>query len=94
MLKGGSNSSCSGFATGFKCIGGSQTSSSECSAICGDGIVILGKEKCDDKAKGGCLPDCSGGVTGYNCTGGDLTHATVCVLKSVQTYQAAQQASI
>lgn len=66
---------------GWNCTGGSNTTSTVCNGICGDGLRVA-DETCDDgnKADGiGCLATCLGNITGYYCTGGTPSTPDVCI---------------
>lgn len=57
---------------GYDCVGGSDTSPSVCTPICGDGYRI-GTEECDDNnlsTGDGCSDTCTIEI-GYACEGGD-----------------------
>ena len=65
----GCNLTCNGTITGYNCLGGSPTSATVCSVICGDGKIIS-PETCDDNntaINDGCSSTCSV-ETGYTCT--------------------------
>ena len=68
----GCSADCTGWASGWKCSGGSSTAGnvSVCTTVCGDGILISPYEQCDNDnstALDGCSQTCTV-VTGWDCS--------------------------
>ena len=65
----GCNSTCDGELDGWSCTGGSPTTSTVCTPICGDNLKV-GIETCEDGTPldgAGCASNCIGPELGYNC---------------------------
>ena len=70
---------CTGPVSGWQCIGGTSTSASTCSEICGDGVKT-GSEQCDDgsiTSLDGCSNLCAV-ESGWSCTGSPSVCTSFC----------------